>query len=423
MNRRHWIAGTVILAASWMLAAGGTDPNPFRLKPGAKGKACLACHPAFEDTLKLPFVHTPVKAGDCSDCHNPHTSNHGKLLARNPDRICFECHKGLVPSPAGSVHQAVVKGQCVLCHDPHGSKNKNNVVAAGNELCFGCHKTLAETMAKAAFKHSPVGRNCLTCHNPHAVKGNSHLLKQDVPGLCLTCHKADQPAFASQHRNYPVAQGNCSSCHDPHASQTGVLLWANTHQPVLNKMCGQCHPDPGSPEALKGKKAGLDLCRGCHNDMINDTLSKKRTHWPVMEKTACLNCHTPHAAKAKGLLAATPQIVCGRCHADTIARQARSLTKHPPIEEGQCSACHAPHAADSVFLFPNPNVNELCGTCHDWQKHSTHPIGDKVMDPRNKNLSLDCLSCHQSHGSPFKYFAHFDTKRDLCVACHTDLKR
>ncbi|HKZ46466.1 MAG TPA: cytochrome c3 family protein [Thermodesulfobacteriota bacterium] len=46
----------------------------FKLKTGARGKICLDCHVLFQDKLKSPFVHTPVKTGECSGCHNPHSS-------------------------------------------------------------------------------------------------------------------------------------------------------------------------------------------------------------------------------------------------------------------------------------------------------------------------------------------------------------
>ena len=51
-------------------------------------------------------------------------------------------------------------------------------------------------------------------------------------------------------------------------------------------------------------------------------------------------------------------------------------------------ACHDPHGSDSLFLANNASIIDLCGKCHDWQKHSTHPIGEKVKDPRNKNLNV-----------------------------------
>ena len=66
---------------------------------------------------------------------------------------------------------------------------------------------------------------------------------------------------------------------------------------------------------------------------------------------------------------------------------------------------------------------ELCAACHDWQKHSSHPIGEKVVDTRNKNMTMDCLSCHRSHGTEYRWMLTFKTTTDLCVQCHIKFKR
>jgi predicted CXXCH cytochrome family protein len=178
--------------------------DKFRLKPGAKGKVCLECHTAFKEKLKAPFIHTPVKAGDCSDCHNPHTSSHGKLLSASASRICFSCHEGIVPEKSLSAHKVAVEGNCVKCHDPHAAKNKNNLLKAGNELCFGCHQRIAKAVGGNKFKHSPVEKGCLNCHTPHASAKTASLLKVDVPGICVSCHKTNTPSFVKQHMGYPV---------------------------------------------------------------------------------------------------------------------------------------------------------------------------------------------------------------------------
>src|SRR5262245_17703522 len=64
------------------------DETKFHLKPGAAGKVCLDCHSDFQDVIKRPFVHTPVKTGQCIGCHSPHAAEHGKLLAASPDAVC-----------------------------------------------------------------------------------------------------------------------------------------------------------------------------------------------------------------------------------------------------------------------------------------------------------------------------------------------
>jgi len=46
-----------------------------------------------------------------------------------------------------------------------------------------------------------------------------------------------------------------------------------------------------------------------------------------------------------------------------------------------------------------------------------------VVDKRNPNLQLDCESCHRTHGTAFKSFAHYDTKGELCTQCHIQYTR
>lgn len=408
-------------------AAAATASPPadakFKLKPGARGPACVGCHTDFEDKLKLPAVHTPVRNGRCTDCHSPHASDHGRLLAEPPSAICVSCHAATVPADAKSVHGALEGGQCGACHDPHASQLKNGLTRAGTELCVSCHKELGDQIAKNTFKHPPVGTGCVSCHDPHASTKEAHLLTMTETALCTSCHRPDQPAFGKAHLGYPVTKGSCSSCHDPHGSSTQAMLWNSVHKPVASRSCGQCHNPAGSPDALEPKKKGLDGCRSCHSELVNAIFAAKRLHDPAVDAVACLNCHGPHATKQPKLIKAPMKAVCGSCHADTIRRQTLSVTKHPPIDDGDCTSCHQPHASDFAFLSTAATQTELCGSCHDWQQHQGHPIGPKAIDPRNKNLAVDCESCHRTHGTPFPHFTHADSKADLCVQCHETYRR
>jgi len=405
-------------------SAAAADPqNPFRLKPGARGAVCVDCHGDIAEQLEDRFVHTPVKAGNCADCHNPHASDHGRLLEDEPDRICATCHDDIVPADADSVHRVVADGQCVDCHDPHASNQRANLVQPEAELCATCHGELVEAARSARFGHPPVAEGCLTCHDPHASSGSSRLLATAVPALCTDCHDPRAASFSGQHMGYPVERADCTSCHNPHGSAVAGLLWDNVHPPVESKMCAQCHMDASSPQALELKRPGFETCRGCHDDLVDATFASNRIHGPLLDRQSCLNCHNPHASRESALLKAPQKQVCGNCHGDTLARLDRSLVKHAPIEAGECSTCHQPHAAEGTFLLVDSDVIALCGTCHDWQRHSTHPIGPETTDPRNPSLNVDCLSCHRSHGSPFKAFANYDPKADLCVECHEQFRR
>jgi predicted CXXCH cytochrome family protein len=409
--------------ASLLLADKAYPQDKFRLKPGGEINLCIECHADFREKLKRPFVHTPVKGGKCSECHNPHTSSHGKLLASESRRICFSCHGALIPKNAVSSHKVVVEGNCTKCHDPHGGNNKYSLSKTANQLCLDCHKNIGGASGKIKFKHDPVEKGCVNCHNPHASSKNEFLLKEGVPNLCLKCHRTNTAVFAKQHVNYPVGTAKCTVCHDVHGSNKGGILFDTTHRPVANKMCNQCHFEPTSSNPFQTKKGGFELCRGCHNTLMNDIFNKNRIHWPLMDKDGCLNCHNPHASSQKGLINNSMLKLCGKCHSDTIARQEGSATKHSPVMNGECMACHTPHASNDTLLFNKSSVIEICGTCHEWQKHSSHPIGEKFVDPRNKNLRLQCLSCHRTHGTEHKNMLTFATITTLCTQCHEQFKR
>jgi predicted CXXCH cytochrome family protein len=434
----------VLLTVLWIgsTAYGQPGQDQFKLKPDARGKLCLNCHDKFTDVLKKPFVHTPVKTGQCSGCHDPHTSNHGKLLEAEPNRICVKCHAGIVPGKRMSIHKIVEEGNCVKCHDPHASGSKFNLLKAGSDLCLDCHKDLASELKKAKFKHSPVEKGCVNCHDPHASAQSDHLLKKSVNSLCTGCHKSTSSDFAKQHGNYPVATSRCTSCHNPHGSSKAGILFDNVHVPVANKMCNQCHDAPTSSAPFAAKKAGFELCRGCHNTMMNETLGKNRIHWPLLDKKGCGNCHEPHASSQKKLLNAGIKTLCAKCHTDTMAVQEKLTERekqekaaaqkgqvikgaltHQPIQEGNCQACHSPHSADRALLMKGSSTIDLCGTCHDWLKHTSHPMGEKATDQRNKNLRVDCLSCHKSHGTGYRYMIPFPGTTDLCVQCHKQFRR
>jgi len=399
--------------------------NKFKLKAGARGKICVTCHDGFEEVLKKRYLHTPVEDGDCAGCHSPHTSNFDKFLSADAEHICYECHdqEDIIPSDALSEHRVVLEGKCLSCHDPHSSDNENNLKAAGSKLCFECHKELGAKIGSYKVAHKPVTKSCLECHNPHASTKSVKLLKKAVPGLCVGCHKTDKSSFKSLHKNFPVQEANCVQCHSPHGSNTERILYDNVHKPVSQGKCNECHEGVESATPFKLKDPGYKLCEGCHYDEVVDIFNQNRVHWPILDKKGCINCHAPHGSPQESLLKKPMLELCGSCHSDTIARQERSETKHPPIEDGECTECHSPHGSDVIFIFNEPKVIDVCGTCHDWEAHSTHPIGEKVIDPRNNNLRLQCLSCHRAHGTEYKHFLYFETTNEMCVQCHVDLRR
>lgn len=416
-------AAVLIALAAWSLPAGAqVKTGKFKLKPGAAGQSCLDCHGAFAARIKKASIHTPVKAKECTGCHNPHASDHRALLGAEPSASCGNCHS-MVPKDAKSVHQPVSEVRCTGCHDPHASPNKFNLVKPAAALCAGCHGKLTAAASKAGIKHRPVEQGCTSCHDPHASATAPELLKKPVPALCAGCHKLDKPVFAKQHYGYDVSKADCTGCHDPHGSNRRGLLYDKVHSPVAKGMCGQCHQAPGSAAAFQPKQVGLGLCQGCHGPKVAQILSKNRVHAAALAGTACLSCHAPHASRAKGLLRGESSKVCGSCHGDTLRRSAASLVKHQPVSDGDCASCHDPHSGDAPLFLTKGDVLETCGSCHDWLRHASHPMGEKAKDPRNRNLRVQCLSCHRGHGTEHKRMLLAATQTELCVRCHEKYQR
>jgi DmsE family decaheme c-type cytochrome len=415
------IALVILLVATPLATASAEDD--FKLKPGARGKVCFGCHVDMREVTQLPSVHSPVAAGECSDCHNPHASDHGMLLSADESNICATCHSDVVPDVAVSIHEAVVSGECINCHDPHGSQHGYNLVVSQAELCVSCHAEIGEHIETARFKHSPVQSGCVSCHDPHASPDSEFLLTAEVSNMCTECHDPGSAAFTERHSGYSVGASRCTSCHDPHGSDVPGLLWAGVHAPLRNEMCSQCHSDPSSPDALSLQRAGVNLCRGCHSSEVNRMLSTDRIHWPAVDGMACLNCHSPHASSEQALLTKPTLSLCADCHSQPVDAAATSVTQHTPVVDGDCSICHEPHASDQVFLLTEANETALCSTCHDWTEHSSHPIGDEVFDVRNSNLTIGCNSCHNPHGSGFKSLTIDDPSGPLCVKCHEGMSR
>ena len=395
----------------------------LKLRPGAEGKLCLECHAPFKAKLKQAFVHAPVRGNNCTGCHNPHASEHGKLLGADKEKLCLTCHEDVLPEKAKSMHQPFVAGNCTGCHDPHASDNKFELLKPGAQVCNSCHAAITTAAGQAKHKHLEKGQvACTTCHDAHASAKGEHLLKGDDPALCLGCHQPDK-AFATAHMSYPVQKARCTTCHDPHGSNKKAMLYETLHKPVANKQCKDCHADPTSARPFETKAVGAALCSGCHAAEMARMLDKPQVHWAVTDEKACLNCHSAHGSRQRGLIKGNMKAVCATCHSDTIARQDRSVTKHKPVEDGDCTACHSPHSSETALLMKKADTTVMCRTCHDWQKHASHPLGAALKDPRNKNLVLDCLSCHRAHGTEYKHMNPYPTTTELCTKCHESFKR
>jgi predicted CXXCH cytochrome family protein len=363
---------------------------------------CFSCHDRA--TFQKKVKHEPVESGDCFSCHNPHVARHAGLLQELVPQLCYSCHGEMVKGlQQAVVHRPVREGKCLSCHDPHASDQANLLNARPAETCLSCHTTLPKQFK---FTHAPYAKGeCASCHNAHQ-SSNPALLVKEADKLCLTCHSAQ--TVQQKHPGYPAELKNCGTCHNPHGSDNRGLIRNVRHEPYTTG-CKDCH-------AGKGVPVGIDICLGCHDD-VGTKMASSHNHLVRYGQNGCTACHSPHAGDDKRLLKGRERYVCSTCHLDTFQRYDAAKSKH--VTTDACTDCHAAHGSNYPNMLSGP-INSVCATCHEKHSQFTHPIGEKVFDPRTLQ-SLTCTTCHRSKGS--EHFSHlrFDGNRDLCVQCHRDI--
>ncbi len=180
---------------------------------------CFKCHKDKKEYIsKVKVQHKPIEMkGSCVNCHDPHGSNFEPLLKKGGADLCLSCHDkqlgNLINMKAWldanpDKHGPVKKGDCTACHNPHGSNHfrilrgrfprdfYTSYSTAKYSLCFKCHnKDLAVeqfTTTLTGFRNgdvnlhyvhvnrNPKGRTCRACHEVHAGKQPFHI-RERVP--------------------------------------------------------------------------------------------------------------------------------------------------------------------------------------------------------------------------------------------------
>lgn len=92
---------------------------------------CLGCHTgksreaAAEKNL---WLHAPVAAGRCVECHSPHQSRRRFMLYETDNvALCTRCHDGAGLRQRTPVHTREPETDCVECHNPHMGRTAMNL--------------------------------------------------------------------------------------------------------------------------------------------------------------------------------------------------------------------------------------------------------------------------------------------------------
>ncbi len=401
-------------------------------------ETCVRCH---KDIKAGKFLHSLFEVASCDTCHSLGLEGDTTVmkLSEEGNAVCLKCHSAVeksLASPA-NVHGIINTGNCIACHDPHSSEHEKLLFDKGNNLCAKCH---TDQSGEKKFPHAALEMmECDECHNPHSSL-QKFLLTSPAVELCQGCHDSSDSDFRKKHGGQPVSFSGCANCHEPHgSSQEKILKGLYLHGPFVGG-CDSCHDEP------EGNKAGLSsevpaLCYMCHSD-IDEVIGKSDNVHGAVE-SGCSSCHDPHMSDNKSLLLADEVSTCGDCH-DTDDDAFRKIHKSQPVKQNGCSSCHDPHASSSRKLLKgkslhSPFAEADCYGCHisaKGEKALTKKKGDalcvschnEIMSGEVKHDAIDmvnCAGCHGYHQSD-NVSLLLETPTATCTACHDltdDLKK
>jgi len=389
--------------------------------------ACVVCHDVHVDRKNPLFAKdgpAPVEVGQKAGSES-----------------CAACHSAAVTSAKASVHASLLpENGCESCHGPalahvkSGGRAKFVVnleklqPAEASGSCLSCHADKPDHAKD--WKGGPLeakGLTCLTCHEAHGAPGTSALAGAEGEGkyvgskVCAVCHSDPHPGIERSPHASLVSKGKkfgCEECHGPGAAHVGgggskelirnpanlsksrqsefcmqchsrdedLYLWQRSVHGLGGLTCSTCHEPLKAPEN-KGKKQGIALCVGCHNDVAAQFRLPNR-HPLYQGAVTCLSCHSAHSQTKGFMNIAQRKEQCLSCHRQY---QGPFLFEHEADRTDGCTICHMPHGSPNRRLLTYSNVADLCIQCH-----VTPPSHSLAQGSAFRN----CLSCHGSiHGS------------------------
>ncbi|MFN7973040.1 MAG: cytochrome c3 family protein [Acidobacteriota bacterium] len=218
--------------------------------------------------------------------------------------------------------------------------------------------------------------------------------------------------------------------------------------------CADCHTaididDHPDRELVDRRQYAADLsrvCADCHEEEASQFTGD--LHASARGPLYCTDCHDPHATDASGVGREKVIATCGRCHADTYDRYAKSahggaVLSQRNLDVPVCTDCHRAHRIERADTpaFHVASV-DLCRRCHgDAAKMARYGLSTAVLDTylqdfhgvsvtyRRKegtraagNLQATCIDCHGAHAIAKRgTSASLEMKANLarmCARCH-----
>ncbi|NPB06458.1 MAG: hypothetical protein GXO03_02515 [Aquificae bacterium] len=309
--------------------------NRYPLTKPRIDELCYTCH---KERYLKKYDHKPVKEGKCLKCHDPHQSDTKKLLkAPSVPLLCASCHapdkarklriKKVVDINVRYKHKPVDK-DCTKCHDPHTSDHPKLLITSLDwrmEFCLDCHAKVKDPevrkkidirplITKAKVKHDAVYKKnkCMNCHNVHGSNNRGMLWKNPVQ-QCLECHNKplkkrengyvlmnmEKHLKENKYWHKPIEEyekrGGCAACHNPHGSDNIFILKGFFPEGFYVRglafkdlICFNCH---------KERERFTQKYTTTATKFRNGNLNLHWVHVQGRKGRSCVACHDPHASQ------------------------------------------------------------------------------------------------------------------------------
>jgi DmsE family decaheme c-type cytochrome len=168
-----------------------------QLKTQLDPETCAACHKPERSKL-MRNSHHPVREGkmSCASCHNPHDGARPKMLkADSVNELCYKCHAEK-RGPFLFEH-APVREDCAECHDPHGSNHKRLLVQKLPNLCWNCHLTGSGHFGSGDNLSTELGARIAPAGAPSGYPtANSRFVEKSCKNCHVNLHGSNSPSGA-----------------------------------------------------------------------------------------------------------------------------------------------------------------------------------------------------------------------------------
>ena len=292
-----------------------------------------------------------------------------------------------------SVHASL---DCSSCHHQPAA-GAAPTPGLGKADCTSCHE--AETKAFAASVHGQAleGGNsqaarCTNCHGAHEIRKASDpaswVYKLRLPATCGRCHGNPETA-----RKLGISEPNAATWYAESIHGRGLVAGLG-----VAPSCVDCHGGShgirkaSDPESTVSRKNIPATCGKCHlgvDDTYAQSIHGKKLAEGNPSAPSCVGCHSAHQiTKAQSVsFKLESDALCGRCHADRLARYRETY-------HGRASALGQQNVA-------------ACFDCHGY--HDILPSSDPRSRLSQANRVETCRQCHRDAPPNFAgYLAHGD---------------